>query len=231
MTPRPTSPLPVPPLLVITDRVLAGSGTDSGGDSKIETVLAGALAGGCRWIMLRNKAMGASERITATRRLKALAEPFGAKLVVNGDLEAAVHADGVHLPQGQPCADARAVLGPERLVGVSTHNEAEIAAAAEAGADYATISPVFPTPSKPGYGPALGETALAALISKTTLPLVALGGVTLETAPACRHAGAAGIAVMGTVMGAKDPAATTARILDAWAVRGDPAGQPHAATE
>ncbi|GJE54134.1 thiamine phosphate synthase [Methylobacterium thuringiense] len=100
------------------------------------------------------------------------------------------------------------------VVGVSAHSLGDVRRAREAGADYATLSPIFTTASKPGYGPALGLDGLheAAAIG---LPVVALGGIAPEHAVACREAGAAGIAVMGGIMRAADPAAATRRYLQA----------------
>jgi thiamine-phosphate pyrophosphorylase len=89
---------------------------------------------------------------------------------------------------------------------MSAHSVEEMRRAAEAGADYATLSPIFPTASKPGYGPALGLAALEQA-SRFPISVVALGGVSPATAPACLRAGAAAIAVMGGVLAAQDPSA------------------------
>ncbi len=177
------------------------------------------LAGGGDWVWLRDKDLSA----TARRRLgEALAERVwaeGGTLVVGGDiaLAADLGADGVHLGGGQAAliAEARARLGARALVGVSAHSVAEVEAVARRGADYATLSPIFPTASKPGYGPALGTEAIAAAAA-TGLPVVALGGVTAETLGPCRAAGAAAVAVMGGLMQVTDPAAETRRLLRAW---------------
>jgi thiamine-phosphate pyrophosphorylase len=135
------------------------------------------------------------------QRLLALVRPHGAKLSLGGDvaLAAEIAADGVHLAANAPIAAARARLGARALIGVSAHGDADVAAAAAAGADYATLSPIFASASKPGYGPALGVAALAHAVPHG-LPVLALGGVTAERADACLRAGAAGIAVMGEVM-------------------------------
>lgn len=120
-------------------------------------------------------------------------------------------------PLSQRIAAARNRLGPHALVGVSAHGTAEIRAASEAGADYATLSPIFASASKPGYGPALGLDGLreAAAIG---LPLVALGGIDSGNARACLEAGATGVAVMGALMRASDPEAETRLLLEALAV-------------
>ena len=94
-------------------------------------------------------------------------------------------------------------------MGRSCHDLAELQAAADEGCDYATLSPVFPTASKLRYGPALGVDAL----HRPPLPVYALGGVTDGNAADCRAAGAAGVAVMGAVMRAADPARTVSELL------------------
>ena len=112
---------------------------------------------------------------------------------------------------------ARELVGGGLLLGVSAHCLADVGAAAEAGADYVTLSPVFPTASKPGYGPALGTEAIAAARG-LGLPVIALGGLAVETVVACREAGAAGFAVLGEVMRSEEPTQVAARLLAAWEV-------------
>ena len=101
------------------------------------------------------------------------------------------------------------------MIGVSAHIAAEAAALIAAGADYVTISPVFLTDSKPGYGPALGLDGLAAAVAAAKGPVVALAGITPANAASCLKAGAAGIAVMGEVMRAADPEATVRALMSA----------------
>jgi thiamine monophosphate synthase len=110
----------------------------------------------------------------------------------------------------------RTALGSGALVGVSCHTERELAIAAAAGADYATYSPIFPTASKPGYGPPIGLAGLRRATSGTELPIVALGGIDATRVSACRAAGAAGVAVLGAVNRAADPKAATRELVDAW---------------
>jgi thiamine-phosphate pyrophosphorylase len=200
--------LPTPPLLVITDRRQA--------TLPLEEVTAAAIAGGARWISLREKDLPPQERRALLRGLAAIAVPAGASLLVHDDLEAAVELGlaGVHLPAGSDPATARRRLGAGVLIGVSTHSIAEAREAATRGADYVTLSPIFASASKPGYGPALG---LEALRAEVGCPVIALAGITPETAAACLAAGAAGIAVMGPIMRAADPAAETARYVAALA--------------
>jgi thiamine-phosphate pyrophosphorylase len=127
-------------------------------------------------------------------------------------------ADGVHLPGGGDPRAARKRL-PSALIGVSAHSARDAAAALRAGADYVTVSPVFPTASKPGYGPALGLDGLARMVMAAPGPVLALGGVTPDKAALCRAAGAGGIAVMGEVMRADDPRATVAQLIRAFSAK------------
>jgi len=198
--------LPVPPLLVISDRRQARQ--------PLQQVAEAAFAGGCRWFSLREKDLPPDERRTLLGALVTLGRRFGAVVTAHEDIEAvaAVGADGVHLPSGGSPAGARARL-PGALIGASAHSADEAAALLEAGADYVTLSPVFLTSSKPGYGPALGLDGLARIAAQVPGDIVALGGITPENAAACLAAGACGIAVMGEVMRAADPQATVEYIL------------------
>ncbi len=161
--------LPAPPLLVITDRRQARR--------PLEDIAAAAFAGGCRWLSLREKDLPAAERRDLLRRLVALGRSWGAVVGVHEDV-AAARAEGagaIHLPDGTSPAAARAALGAAVVIGVSAHDAPGIARAAAAGADYVTISPVFASASKPGYGPALGVEAVATMASAAAIPVRRLG--------------------------------------------------------
>jgi thiamine-phosphate pyrophosphorylase len=125
------------------------------------------------------------------------------------DVARAVGADGVHLGQDDvPVAAARRVLGPGKLVGVSTHDLDELAGAEASGADYAGVGPVYATSSKAGALAPRGLDLVRAARAATALPLVAIGGITPETAPAVLAAGADAVAMIGALVRAADPAAT-----------------------
>ena len=175
-----------------------------------------AFLGGCRWFSLREKDLLAGERLALLRELIALGRDYGARVMVHEDLDAAIvcGAAGVHLPGGSDTDAARRLL-PMGLIGVSAHSPAEAAAQIEAGADYVTLSPIFLTQSKPGYGPAVGLDALAEAGRLAGGAVVALGGIDETNIAACLAAGAGGIAVMGEVMRAADPEATVRRLLAA----------------
>lgn len=176
-----------------------------------------AFRGGCRWFSLREKDLSAVERRGLLRALVALGQRYQATVTVHDDIEAAVaeRADGVHLPGGGDAGAARCILGPAALIGVSAHAPEEAAVRIAAGADYTTLSPIFVTQSKPGYGPALGLAALARAASLASGPIVALGGIDASNIAACRAAGAQAVAVMGDVMRAADPEAAVRRLLAA----------------
>ena len=207
--------LPDPPLLIISDRSQARR--------PLVEVAAAAFAGGCRWFSLREKDLPPQERRDLLAALVALGRPFGATVTVHEDLEAVAIAGaaGVHLPGGASPQAARARL-PGALIGASAHSGPEAAALLRAGADYVTLSPVFLTASKPGYGPALGLDGLAAIAAAAAGPVLALGGITADNAALCHAAGAHGIAVMGEVMRAPDPRASVERLLRALSVGAEP---------
>lgn len=201
--------LPAPPLLLITDRRHAAL--------PLSEVLAQALAAGCRWIMLREKDLDRAALTALAAEIVEMARPVGARVLVNGDIEAAARAGahGAHLQSAEAAAAGRAALGPDALIGVSAHAAAELAPAAESGADYATLSPIFATASKPGYGPELGLEGLRAACATAPLPVVALAGLTPGNAAGCLAAGAAGIAAMGGIMGAPIPAHVVGAFIEA----------------
>lgn len=203
--------LPFPPVLAITDRHQAAL--------PLPEVATALFAAGLRWLSLREKDLDPAEQVDLARRLVACARPWGAVVTLHGDpaLALAAGAAGVHLPDGgDPAARvdlARRLLGREALVGVSVHGISGLRRAVAAGADYATVSPVFASASKPGYGPPLGIGGLRHLVVGAGLPVVALGGIDAAGAAACVAAGAAGVAVMGAAMGDPGRLAATLRAI------------------
>ncbi len=175
-----------------------------------------ALCGGVRAVQLREKDLSARELFFLAHDLRQLTHEFDAKLLINDriDVALAVAADGVHLGGGSlPVAEARAILGPTRLIGVSTHHAAEIADAARDGADFVTFGPVWFTPSKAAYGTPVGLEALRTVCTAAPLPVFALGGVTPLRIPellqvGCRHA-----ACIGAVLTASHPDRAAAAFL------------------
>ncbi|EJW12149.1 Thiamin-phosphate pyrophosphorylase [Rhodovulum sp. PH10] len=206
--------LPHPPLLLVTDRRQAAR--------PLAEVVAAALAAGCRWVSLREKDLGEAEQAALIAELRPRVEQVQGVLSLHGDPALAARCGvGVHLPAtGEPRV-ARDILGagqgeaPRLPVGVSVHSPAEAARLDPRLVDYAIAGPAFATASKPGYGPALGPAGVSAIVRASAVPVVAIGGVTAETIPSLLAAGAAGVAVMGGVMRANNPAAEVRRLLDA----------------
>jgi len=173
-------------------------------------VVTAALRGGVGAVQLRERGLETRALLELAIALRQATRAVGAALLINDriDVALACDADGVHLPgHSFAVADARALLGPRRLIGVSTHHPDEVAAAAAAGADFAVFGPIFATPSKATYGAPQGLDALARARRAAALPLFAIGGVDADTAAAVRDAGADGVAVIRAVLAAPDPAA------------------------
>lgn len=202
--------LPRPRLLLITDRHQARR--------PLAEVVAAALDGGCRWISVREKDLGLGDRRRLAREIVKLGKAREAVVTLHGDIATAeaARADGVHVGQGTAPGVVRSVLGGGKiLVGASVHSWQEAERAQEDGADYVTVSPIFETASKPGYGPALGLEILEEFCAALDVPVVALGGVTPANAGDCLRAGAGAVAVMGGIMRADDPRALTAAYVEA----------------
>lgn len=200
--------LPNPPLLVITDRATA--------KEDIKKVVKKSLAGGCRWIMYRDKGAAYHDFIGNYSYLKNLCTLRNALLTLNGDLTATkkIQPDGVHLQTKNSLGKIRKKLGENCLIGVSCHSIEEAKLAAQQGADYVTLSPIFPTSSKPLYGPALGFFGLKEACKVLDIPIIALAGVNLENAKKCFFYGASGVAIMSGVMGSKNPQKFVSELLD-----------------
>ena len=198
-------------LYLITDRHQVPAGRTLAG-----TVEA-ALRGGVRAVQLREKDLSAAELLPLAAELRTLTRRFGARLLINDriDVALAVEADGVHLGgHSLPATLARRLLGPQRLIGASTHHPAEVAAAAAAGADFVTYGPIFATPSKAAYGPPLGLDALSTVCQAAPLPIFALGGIKAGHRPLLHARGAHGIAVISAIIAAPDPESAARRLLD-----------------
>jgi len=170
---------------------------------------------GVRFIQLRMKHAPRAEVVKVGRRLRPLIG--GASwFIVNDDPEAAaeVGADGVHLGQGDmPYARARALLGPEALIGLSTHNPAQTRAACALGADYIGVGPVFPTPTKDLPDQVLGLDGMRAMLALADRPAVVLGGIDATNLGGVLAAGARNVCAVRALNRAADPAAVLARLL------------------
>jgi len=191
-------------LYLITDRLNLPNGTTLPG--QIEA----ALRGGLKAVQLREKDLSSAELLPLAREMRDLTRKYGAKLLINSCLETAfaVKADGIHLTsQNPPINEARKKLGPNALVGVSTHSSEEIQYAINCGADFVTFGPVFQTRSKAGFGAPVGTAELKKACTKTTIPVFALGGINPDNLPEVQNCGCSHFACIGAILNSSDPKA------------------------
>lgn len=180
----------------------------------LDTVAA-ALDGGVTLVQYRATHPHKRHCYEEARALRNLLAKKSVPLIINDhvDLALAVDADGVHVGQKDlPPAVARRLIGPLRLLGLSITNAAQLAAADFSLLDYIGIGPVFATQTKLDAAPVVGLERLAALTAQSPVPVVAIGGISLENAPAVRATGVAGLAVVSAICGANDPAAAARRL-------------------
>ena len=179
-------------------------------DARPRAFLDAALRGGADLIQLRDKALGDDELIEAAKTFRAAADAHGALFILNDrpDLVEACDADGVHVGQDDETPTrARAAVGPDRIVGRSTHAPAQADAAdADDEVDYLAVGPVHATPTKPGR-PAAGLEYVAYAASTVTKPWFAIGGLDATTLPQAVEAGATRAVVVRAITEAPDPEA------------------------
>lgn len=165
---------------------------------------------GARVIQLREKTLSAREFFVEADAAMRVARKRGIQIIINDrvDIALALEADGVHLGLDDlPAETARRILGPEAIIGVSTHNLEQAKRAAQMPVDYIAIGPIFLTHTKESDNPAVGASGLRAVRAQIgNIPLVAIGGITEHSAPELLQAGATAVAVIG----------------DLWATKSDP---------
>jgi len=188
-----------------------------------EALLHAALSGGVDIVQLREKELGRDEVQRSARTFRRLCDTYSALFIVNDDpyLARSCDADGVHLGQDDmPAAEAREILGPEAIVGLSTHSEAQLAASAEQPVDYVSVGPIWETPTKegrPGVGLGLVEHAAA----NAAHPFFAIGGIDPANAADVVAAGARRLGVVRAIRDADDPAAVAEALRGALAAIGE----------
>jgi thiamine-phosphate pyrophosphorylase len=180
------------------------------------------LSGGVRLLQIRAKAEASGALLDATSQIVEDARKAGAQVIVNDRADLAVLADaaGIHVGQEDLTpSDVRRIAGPSVIVGLSTHTADQIARALEEPISYLAIGPVFTTDTKATGFDAVGHTAVrqaAARAARHQLPVVAIGGITLATAPGVIEAGAAAVAIISDLVTA-DPEARVRQYLSALA--------------
>lgn len=213
-------------IYLITDRQLA---TARGGLIAMTAAALAAAPPGTVALQLREKDLGTRALVELARQLRPICDRYQARLIVNDrvDVAIAARADGAHLPADSfAVADARALLGNERLIGVSTHDETEVIAAARDGANFVVFGPVFDPLSKAKYTVARGVEGLSAAVHAASIPVFALGGISAARVRELGVSGAradwrgqaarpAGVAVIGSIYGARDPAAAMRALVRA----------------
>jgi len=173
-----------------------------------------AIAGGADVIQLRDKKTPDDELLASAAEMRELTDETGRIFIMNDrpDIAAIVGADGVHLGQHDlPIAETRRLLRPGAVVGRSTHSLVQARAAVNEGADYISVGPIFETDTKDA-GPVVGIDLLKEVAETVGLPIVAIGGITADTAASVMEAGASLVAVCSTVCGSKDTRAAAAAV-------------------
>jgi thiamine-phosphate pyrophosphorylase len=174
------------------------------------------MSAGVRVLQYRGKNIAAREMLEVSAGLAQLASANGAALFVNDrpDVAWLAAADGVHVGQGDLGVEqARALVGAERWVGVSTHNLQQFEKAASSSADYIAIGPIFATSSKANPDPVVGTEMIQRVRALTNKPIVAIGGIRLEHAAEVIEAGADSVAVISDILGAANPAKQAQQFL------------------
>jgi len=178
-------------------------------------VLRGALEGGVRIIQIREKTLADGALLAHARRVREKTAAAGALLIINDrpDLAVLCDADGVHVGQTElSVADARRIVGPHRLVGVSTHSLEQARKAVLDGADYVGIGPTFPTKTK-NFSELAGLRYVTEAATEISLPGFCIGGITTRNLPQVLEAGGRRVAVSGAICGAEDPETATRELL------------------
>jgi thiamine-phosphate pyrophosphorylase len=188
-------------------------------DEQGDDFLRAVLGAGVDIVQLRMKSGADAEVVAAGRRFAQVAEEHGALFILNDrpDLVATVGADGVHVGQDDVAVGGPpARVGPDRIVGLSTHSPGQIDAAAALAVDYIGVGPVHATPTKPGR-PAVGLELVRYAARHATVPFFAIGGIAPANVEAVHEAGAERIAVVRALTEAADPAAVARRLRAALA--------------
>ena len=195
-------------LYVVTDRHQTAG-------RPLAEVVAAAARGGAGAVQLREKDLSARELYDLGACLQEMLSPYRVPLLINDrlDVALALNAEGVHLAgHSLPTRTARRALGPDKLLGVSTHSLDAARQAAEDGADFLVFGPVFATPSKLAYGPPQGLSQLAAVVREVSIPVLGIGGITPANLPQVRQTGAHGVAMIRAVLAAPDPCTATQQL-------------------
>lgn len=176
-------------------------------DRSLSTVLSQAIMAGVPAIQLRERDLSTGELLPLAQEIHSLTARRAVPLILNDrvDLVLAMNLDGVHLRANSlPVSVVRRLIGPNRLIGISTHSVEDVQRANHDGADYIIFGPIFDTPSKRSFGAPLGLEVLADVCRNSIVPIFAIGGITSERVRDVRRAGAHGVAVIGALLTSAD---------------------------
>jgi thiamine-phosphate pyrophosphorylase len=190
------------------------------GGADPEALLRSALGGGVDILQIREKELGRAEIERSAATFRRVCDTFSALFIVNDDpdLARSCDADGVHVGQDDTSAEeARELLGPDAIIGLSTHSEEQIAAAAERPVDYISVGPIWETPTKAGR-PAVGLGLVEHAAAHAGHPFFAIGGIDARNAEQVIRAGARRMCVVRAIRDATDPGAAAAELRRAFAV-------------
>ena len=185
--------------------------------TSLQDAVESCLAAGLKAVQLREKDLAVRDLLGLAHALRDSTRRHGARLLINdrADVALAVGADGVQRAgTSLPVSALRAISPPGFLLGASVHDIDEARAAAAEGADFLLFGPVYDTPSKRQYGPPQGLAALEKVSAAVNTPVLGVGGVTPERVGEVTRAGAAGVAVIGAILGSERPADAVKAFLD-----------------
>jgi thiamine-phosphate pyrophosphorylase len=192
---------------------------DARPQTDLESLLRAALTGGADIVQLREKELGRAEIERAAATFRRIADTFSALFILNDDPELAriCDADGVHVGQDDVGAEqARELLGPDAIIGLSTHSEEQIAASAERPVDYISVGPIWETPTKEGR-PGVGLELISHAAQKAPHPFFAIGGIDTANAGEVVGAGAERLCAVRAIRDAADPEAAASELRQAFA--------------
>lgn len=197
---------------ILDSSYLAGAADRAG---TLQQIIRDLASAGVEILQYRNKSEDEFQVLADARALREAAAGTGLLLIINDYPALAVQAgfDGVHVGQtDMPPDEARRILGPGKILGVSTHNEAQLRAADSQPVDYVAIGPVYPTATKQNPDPVIGLEGVQRAHQLTRKPLVAIGGITAANAPAVLRAGADSVAIISAIF--KPEADIVARVKE-----------------
>ena len=203
--------LPDLSVYLVTDRPLCGG-------RPLEEVVAAAVRGGCGLVQLREKHASTGEFVAVARRLKQAMDPLGIPLIINDriDIALAVDAAGAHVGQSDmPWEDARRLLGPDKILGLTIDTMDELRQAQPFDVDYLGVGPVFATSTKDDPAPTWGLETFRQACTASKLPVIGIGGIDASNAEQVIACGAQGVSVVSAICAANNPEQAAAELVAA----------------